>query len=111
VDESESDDEEAIRAPKNRKGHKASSSLHHMVNMPQPSPVRYMDPEAAQAMGIHPDVVKAAEPGISEDEIERRRIRAQRRLEERQRLEEGSVVEDGLNQTSHFAQIASNRQT
>lgn len=68
-----------------------------------------MDPEAAQAMGIHPDVIKTAQPGISEEEIERRRLRAQRRLEERQRLDEGSVVEDGQNQGSHFSEIASDR--
>lgn len=105
----ESEGEEAIRASSKRNLYKPSSSLHYTMNMPQPSPVRYMDPEAAQAMGIHPDVIKSAKPGISEDEIERRRLRAQRRLEERQRLEEGSVVEDGMAQTSHFSEIASNR--
>ncbi|KAK9896383.1 hypothetical protein P389DRAFT_78624 [Cystobasidium minutum MCA 4210] len=67
-----------------------------------------MDPEAAQAMGIHPDVIKRAEPGVSEEEIERRRARGQRRLEERQRAEEGSIVEDNL-QGSHFSEVANNR--
>lgn len=105
----ESEDEEAIRGSKRHHLSKASSSLRYATNMPQASPVRYMDPEAAQAMGIHPDVIKTAQPGISEEEIERRRLRAQRRLEERQRLDEGSVVEDGQNQGSHFSEIASDR--
>lgn len=106
--EEESEDEEAIRAPRKRNGLHPSSALQNSITMPRPAPVRYMDPEAAQAMGIHPEVIKTAEPGISEDEIERRRARAQRRLEERQRAEEGSVVEDGM-EASHFSQIASDR--
>lgn len=58
------------------------------------SAMQYMDPEAATAMGIHQEVLNEAESGVSEDEIERRRARAQRRLERQQREDEGSVVED-----------------
>lgn len=104
-----SDDEEATGPPGRRLTSKPSSSLHYSFSMPQPSPVRYMDPEAAQAMGIHPDVIKTAEPGISEEEIERRRIRAQRRLEEQQRLDEGSIVEDAIDHVAHFSEIAHDR--
>ena len=68
-----------------------------------------MDPEAAQAMGIHPSVVKEAESGISDAEIERRRARAQRRLEESQRADEGSIVEDDLDEPPSFKQLASRR--
>jgi hypothetical protein len=84
---------------------------HLAIDMPQPSPVRYIDPEAAQAMGIHPDVVKKAERGISEDEIERRRSRAQRRLEEQQRAEEGAVLEEPpIADQARFSSIAAERQ-
>ena len=70
-----------------------------------------MDPEAAQVMGIHPDVVKKAERGISEDEIERRRARAQRRLEEQQRAEEGAVLEEPpIADQARFSSIAAQRQ-
>lgn len=89
-----------------------NSHLQNSVTLPQASPVRYLDPEAAQAMGIHPEVVRDAVPNsrLSEDEIERRRARAQRRLEERQRAEEGSIVEGALDDGPRFKQIARERQ-
>lgn len=82
------------------------SSLYHSDTMPQPSPVQYMDPEAAQAMGIHPDVINEAKPGVSDEEIERRRAKAQRRLERQQRAEEGSVVEEERTESPSFRQLA-----
>lgn len=110
LNDADDEDKQAVRSfsRRNDPTFNASSSLHHSVTMPTPAPVRYMDPEVAQAMGIHPEVIKTAEPGVSEEEIERRRVRAQRRLEERQRADEGSIVEDTL-EASHFSQIASNR--
>ena len=81
----------------------------YAVNLPTPSGIRFMDPEAAQAMGIHPSVVKEAESGISNAEIERRRARAQRRLEASQRADEGSIVEDDLDEPPSFKQLASRR--
>lgn len=49
------------------------------------------DPETAQDMGIHASVLSQAESGVTEEEIERRRLRAQKRLESRQRSEEGRL--------------------
>lgn len=87
------------------------SSLYHSSVLPPPSPAPYIDPEAAQAMGIHKSVLDQAESGVSEDEIEKRRARAQRRLERRQRAEEGSIVEhDTVSEAPSFRQLARERQ-
>jgi hypothetical protein len=61
-------------------------------------------------MGVHPEVMREAEAGVSDEEIERRRARAQRRLEERQRAEEGSVVEDDMNEPPSFRKVAAYRE-
>lgn len=75
------------------------SNLQHGVTLTPPSSGIQYDPDAAQSMGIHPNVLAQAETGASEDEIERRRARAQRRLEEQQRRDEGQY-DDGRESSS-----------
>ena len=79
-------------------------------SLPTPTTGVRFDLEAAQAMGVHPEVMREAEAGVSDEEIERRRARAQRRLEERQRAEEGSVVEDDMNEPPSFRKVAAYRE-